>query len=167
MNLCYQSIIISIPSLSVRLCFVTEAALKKFTGAQMKISNRFEKALEKNEWAGHLTERESKNISVAAAIYDKDMKELSEMTFDALHSLQRMGVGKDRSSAMLPNSKIWLMKRGRPMLGIEAMLLQGADPSKFPHAHCNNSLLWELAGNAFCAPCAVKMILAALVTFKI
>ena len=54
---------------------------------------------------------------------------------------------------LVPNGILWLIGEGRPLLGVEALRLQGCDPSMLPglapESH-NSSFLMNLAGNAFC-----------------
>ena len=54
---------------------------------------------------------------------------------------------------LVPNGIFWLVGRGRPLLGMEAVRLQGCDPSMLPglrpESH-DSAFLMDLAGNAFC-----------------
>ena len=56
-------------------------------------------------------------------------------------------------SCLLPRSKIWLAHRQRFLLGVESLLLQGADPEDLRALRPKrwaNSFLMDLGGNAFC-----------------
>ena len=54
---------------------------------------------------------------------------------------------------LVPKGVLWLEGRGRPLLGVEAVRLQGCDPTALPglgpETH-DSSFLGDLAGNAFC-----------------
>lgn len=54
---------------------------------------------------------------------------------------------------LVPRGVYWLPGRGRPLLGIEGIRLQGCDPSSLPglrpESH-DSAFLLDLAGNAFC-----------------
>ena len=54
---------------------------------------------------------------------------------------------------LVPSGIFWLVGRGRPLLGVEAVRLQGCDPSMLPglrpESH-DSAFLMDLAGNAFC-----------------
>ena len=54
---------------------------------------------------------------------------------------------------IVPRGVFWLPARGRPLLGIEAVRLQGCDPCMLPglapERH-DSAFLFDLAGNAFC-----------------
>ena len=54
---------------------------------------------------------------------------------------------------LVPSGIFWLVGRGRPLLGVEAVRLQGCDPSMLPglrpESH-DSACLMDLAGNAFC-----------------
>ena len=61
---------------------------------------------------------------------------------------------EEAAPCLLPNAKMWIPARERLLLGVEAMILQGADPNYLvtlrPRAW-EDSFLRDLAGNAFCA----------------
>ena len=122
------------------------------------------KKLTRNPWSQNLTEREIANISFAAMKCKPLTSKGVEVVFDALHSLQRFGVAQQETPTLLPGSKMWLLRRGRPLIGIEAMLFQGAHVSIHKSVWPNN-LLMSLAGNAFCGPCAASSLIAALLAF--
>ena len=54
---------------------------------------------------------------------------------------------------LVPSGIFWLVGRGRPLLGVEAVRLQGCDPSMLPglrpESH-DSAYVMDLAGNAFC-----------------
>ena len=83
-----------------------------------------------------------------------------EMTLDRIRCRFDMG-------CLVPNTRVWLTRRGRFLLGVESLLLQGADPSDlpalFPRAW-SNSFLGDLAGNAFCVPQFFVWLLVCFVT---
>ena len=66
---------------------------------------------------------------------------------------------------LVPRGVFWLVGRGRPLLGIEAVRLQGCDlsslPGLRPESH-DSSFLLDLAGNAFCVYQFCAWLFAAL-----
>ena len=66
---------------------------------------------------------------------------------------------------LVPTGIFWLAERARPLLGVEALRLQGCDPSMLPglrpQSH-DSSFLLDLAGNAFCVYQFCAWLLAVL-----
>ena len=66
---------------------------------------------------------------------------------------------------LVPRGVFWLAERGRPLLGIEAVRLQGCDPSSLPGlrpgSH-DSAFLMDLSGNAFCVYQFCAWLFAAL-----
>ena len=84
-----------------------------------------------------------------------------------LHS----SVGWETSSSatclqtLVPKGVYWLVERKRPLLGVEAIRLQGCDPASLPGlvpARHDAAFLSDLAGNAFCVYQFCLWLLAAL-----
>ena len=59
----------------------------------------------------------------------------------------------DALPTLVPSGVFWLVERRRPLLGVEAVRLQGCDvgslPGLRPESH-DSAFLMDLAGNAFC-----------------
>ena len=68
---------------------------------------------------------------------------------------------------LVPTGVLWLVGRGRPLLGVEAVRLQGCDPASLPglgpETH-DSAFLIDLAGNAFCVYQFCSWFFAALAT---
>ena len=66
---------------------------------------------------------------------------------------------------LVPSGMFWLGPRCRPLLGIEAVRLQGCDPTMLPALRreaYDSAFLMNLAGNAFCVYQFCAWFLAAL-----
>ena len=67
--------------------------------------------------------------------------------------------------ALVPRGVYWLVSRRRPLLGVEAVRLQGCDPCSLPglrpESH-DSAFLLNLAGNAFCVYQFSAWLLASL-----
>ena len=71
----------------------------------------------------------------------------------------------DHLPTLVPSGIFWLVRRERLLLGMEAIRLQGCDPSMLPglrpESH-DSAFLADLAGNAFCVYQFCAWLLATL-----
>ena len=75
-----------------------------------------------------------------------------------------------RLPTLVPRGVYWLVSRQRPLLGVEAIRLQGCDPSSLPGLRPEmhtSAFLHDLAGNAFCVYQFCVWLLASLVAGEI
>lgn len=71
----------------------------------------------------------------------------------------------ERMHCLVPRGLYWLKHRGRMLLGVEALLLQGCDLNDLPTCRpkaWQNNFLNSLAGNAFSAPHFVSWLIGCL-----
>ena len=137
---------------------------KKFNRRQVTLHNKALDMLDASSWGPALHQREKASIAIAYAKCLEKETDNIELVFEALHSYSRFCYAKGMTPTLLPSSKMWLLRQERPIMGVEAMMLQGLTPSKLAKLY-PNSLFWSLAGNAFCAPVAVAVLMTSLTTF--
>ena len=113
-----------------------------------------------------LSERAQDNLVMQ--LCNKPFPGDSEDVFGLEASANRVPRGTHIMPCILPRSCLWIAKKGRPLLGIEGLMLQGADISALsthgtlrPH-RWSNTLLMDLAGNAFCVPQFVSWFVTVL-----
>ena len=128
-------------------------------GSESRNRNADDKVLYESQLAGNpffdrLTDRE-KGVLLWTLCQNK-FPGHDELMVGLESSLYRAPTKKTGiSPCLVPNSKIWLASYARFVLGVEALLMQGADPTDFPSLRpgaWSNSFLQDLAGNAFCTP---------------
>ena len=90
---------------------------------------------------------------------------VEELTINLEASADRIYHRQASTQCLVPRGQLWLHHRQRVLLGVEALLLQGADLTDLHTVRpgCwTNAALQDLAGNAFCAPQLVSFIIACL-----
>ena len=105
-----------------------------------------------NPWFSTLPERQRDLLLLTACRHDLARKAAlaiplhTSLGWESLGSLEHL-------PTLVPRGVFWLVGRRRPLLGIEAVRLQGCDPSSLPglgpESH-DSAFLTDLAGNAFC-----------------
>ena len=88
-----------------------------------------------------------------------------ELMINLESSADRIYHKQASTQCLVPRGQIWLHHRQRVLLGVEALLLQGADLADLGtvRPRCwTNAALQDLAGNAFCAPQLASFIIACL-----
>ena len=76
-----------------------------------------------------------------------------EQVWEISQVATRITMARGKSTCILPKGRMWLRHLERPLAGVEALALQGADISKLRALRptvWSGSFLQDLAGNAFC-----------------
>ncbi|CAL1137209.1 unnamed protein product [Cladocopium goreaui] len=122
--------------------------------------------LNDSPWFQLLQQREKEAICFAEA-FNKDRPDEQLIEFvDISQTVTRMAHSTRDSKVIptvLPSAKLWCMSQHRWVLGSEMLRFQGLHVEEFDTAvEESESLLSDLAGNAFSAPCISAAILAVL-----
>ena len=120
----------------------------------------------KNPWFHSLPHRQQDLLLLAACRHEMTHKTALAIP---LHTSMEWGFRCNpvHLPTLVPRGVFWLTARGRPLLGIEAVRLQGCDPCMLPglgpERH-DSAFLCDLAGNAFCVYQFSAWLFAALAT---
>lgn len=95
--------------------------------------------------------------------------------YDLNQSIGRAAVGSDEDNVyptLVPNSCIWDTNLKRPLTGLECLSLQGfplelLDQKKLSQCSISDTLLKDMAGNSFAAPCFMAALLSLLCHFPL
>ena len=78
-----------------------------------------------------------------------------ERIWDIAQNMGRLPCGVGKAPCSMPKGIPWLHNVGRPLAGVESLLLQGADPRYLPalrHSTWGSRFLQDLSGNGFNGP---------------
>ena len=114
-----------------------------------------------------LPQRARECVFFADATGDKLENADDEEVIDVQQGLMRLPKCHGASPCILPNSTLWLRKRGRKMYPNECLHLQSLPlRSRQEYSEFSSSELMSLAGNAFCGHNVMAIFLAVLAVYQ-